>query len=327
MAFVAPSPLPDWLQPALPFARRAYALERGQDAGRVVHLIDHGRGPPVLFLHGNPTWSFLWRGVIARLPGFRCVAPDLLGFGLSSKLPRSRDHQVERHLAALEELLVALDLGAGEAAPGGANGAASASGQRGVILVGQDWGGPLVVGLAARHPERVAGLVLGNTSVLVPSRPRGTLFHRFARAPIVSEVAFRLLGFPLRSLHRTQGDPGSIRGQVARAYRWPLARVRDRAGPLGLARMVPSSPDHPSVAALRPGAAWVQAFDGPVHLVWGERDPILGRALARHMDALPRAAVTRTQAGHFLQEEVPDLLAAAVQEVAARAGVIQGSPG
>ncbi len=300
MPFVeTPPPLPGWLAPMLPFTRRAYALERGQDAGRLVHLLDHGQGPPVLLLHGNPTWSFLWRQVIERLPGRRCVAPDLLGFGLSSKLPRTRDHQVARHLDALEELLVALDL-------------------RDAVFVGQDWGGPLVVGLAARQPHRVVGLVLGNTSVLVPARPKGTLFHRFARAPLVSQVAFRLLGFPLGSLHTAQGDRSSIRGQVARAYRWPLARVRDRAGPLGLARMVPSSPDHPSVAALAPGAAWVQAFQGPVHLVWGERDPILGRALDKHVRALPRATVTRTQAGHFLQEEVPDLLAAAVQEVAAR---------
>lgn len=300
----APPPLPDWLTPMLPFGRRAYALERGQDAGKVLHLVDHGQGRPVLMLHGNPTWSFLWRHVIERLPGLRCVAPDLLGFGLSSKLPRTRDHQVTRHLDALEELLVALDL-------------------RDAVFVGQDWGGPLVVGLAARQPQRVAGLVLGNTSVLVPARPRGTLFHRFARAPLVSQLAFRVLGFPLRSLHWSQGDRASIRGQVARAYRWPLSRVRDRAGPLGLARMVPSSPDHPSVSALQPGAAWVQAFEGPVHLVWGEKDPILGRALDKHVRALPRATVTRTQAGHFLQEEVPDLLAAAVMDVEARAAEVQ----
>lgn len=300
----APPPLPDWLTSMLPFDRRAYALERGQDAGKVLHLVDHGQGRPVLMLHGNPTWCFLWRHVIERLPGLRCVAPDLLGFGLSSKLPRTRDHQVARHLDALEELLVALDL-------------------RDAVSVGQDWGGPLVVGLAARQPQRVAGLVLGNTSVLVPARPRGTLFHRFARAPLVSQFAFRVLGFPLRSLHWSQGDRASIRGQVARAYRWPLSRVRDRAGPLGLARMVPSSPDHPSMAALQAGAAWVQAFEGPVHLVWGEKDPILGRALDKHVRALPRAAVTRTQAGHFLQEEVPELLAAAVLDVEARAAGLQ----
>lgn len=306
MPFVAAPELPGFLADALPFTRRAYALERGPDAGRVLHFVDHGpdRGPPagqpVLLLHGNPTWSFLWRKVIARLPGYRCVAPDLLGFGLSSKLPRTRDHQVVRHLDALQELVAALDL-------------------RRVILVGQDWGGPLIVGTGARHPERVAGLVLGNTSVLLPARPRGTFFHRFARMPIVSQVAFRLLGFPLHTLHKTQGDPASIQGPVARAYRWPLSRIRDRAGPLGLARMVPDSLEHPSVEPLRRGEAWALAFGGPMHLVWGEKDPILGRALKKHVEAFPQARVTRTQAGHFLQEEVPELLAAAIEDVAARA--------
>lgn len=303
MPFVPAPPLPPFLAAALPFTRRAYALERGQDAGKTIHFIDHGpadaKARPVLLVHGNPMWSFLWRKVIERLPGLRCVAPDLLGFGLSSKLPRTRDHQVERHLDALEELVLALDL-------------------RDVVLVGQDWGGPMVAGLGARQPDRVSGLVIGNTAVLVPERPRGTAFHRFARTPVISQVAFRLLGFPLGGLASVQGDRRSIQGAVAKAYRFPLARYRDRAGPLGLARMVPSSLDHPSVPALRKGEAWARAFKGPMHFVWGERDPVLGRALKRHAETFPQATVTRTQAGHFLQEEVPELLAAAVEDVAAR---------
>ena len=76
--------------------------------------------------------------------------------------------------------------------------------------------------------------------------------------------------------------------------------------------------DHPSVQALRKGEDWARAFTGPMHFVWGERDPILGRALKRHAETFPQAKVTRTQAGHFLQEEVPELLAAAVEDVARR---------
>lgn len=308
MPFTPPPPLPPFLDPLVPFQRRAYRLERGHDAGKRMHLVDHGprEGRPVLMVHGNPTWSFLWRKVIARLPELRRVAPDLLGFGLSDKLGRLRDHSVERHLDALEELVLALDL-------------------KGVVLVGQDWGGPLVAGLGARlaalgEGGRVAGLVLANTSVLLPARPKGTWFHRFARTPVVAQVAFRVLGFPLKTLHKTQGDPRSIEGTVARAYQWPLSRILDRAGPLALARMVPDSLDHPSVPALRRGEAWARGFQGPMALVWGERDPVLGRALAKHVEAFPRAAVTRTQAGHFCQEEVPDELAAAISDLATRAG-------
>lgn len=247
----------------------------------------------MLLLHGNPTWSFLWRKVIRRLPELRCVAPDLVGLGLSDKPLRLREHRLDAHVEAIRELVRTLDL-------------------RDLVLVVQDWGGNIGAGLAAREPQRVAAAVLGNCAVIKPRRWRGTRFHRFARMPGVSDLVFRVLGFPLRSLHRAQGDPASIRGEVARAYRWPLRRIRDRAAPLALARMVPDGPDHPSVGPIVEGDAWLRAFAGPTALVWGTRDPILGRALDRHREALPDAPVTGTEAGHFLQEEVPEELASAI---------------
>ena len=82
-----------------------------------------------------------------------------------------------------------------------------------------------------------------------------------------------------------------------------------------MARMVPDSPEHPSVPALRRGLSWIESFEGPTALVWGEKDPILGRALKRHIELLAHASVRRTEAGHFLQEEVPDQLADAISEV------------
>jgi haloalkane dehalogenase len=298
----APPPLlPAFLAPHLPLRRGAGRLERpGPDRGRLLHFVDHGEAaaPPVLLQHGNPTWSFLWRRVIAALGEHRCVAPDLLGLGLSDRLPRTSDHTLERHVAALVELVESLDL-------------------RDLVLVGQDWGGPLVAGVGERLPGRVAGLVLANTAVVLPRRPRGTAFHRFARLPLVSDVVFRGLGFPQNWLGWAQGDRSSLGGVVGRAYRWPLRRWRDRAAPLGLARMVPGSSEHPSVAPLRRGEAWARAFGGPLALVWGTRDPLLGRALARHRAALPRARVTTTAAGHFLQEETPEALVEAVRWVAA----------
>lgn len=302
MPFTAPPPLPGFLARQLPFRRAACVLEQGPDAGRLLHFIDHGdpAARPVLLLHGNPTWSFLWRKVIALLPSFRCVAPDLLGLGLSSRLPRLADHQVARHGEAIAELVERLDL-------------------RGAVLVGQDWGGSIGAQVGARLPERFAGLVLANTVVAVPAHPRGTAFHTFARLPLLSDFVFRGLGFPQNVLRWTQGDKRSIRGEVARAYRWPLQTWADRVAPLALARMVPNRPDHRSMEALLRGDAWARSFAGPVALVWGMRDPILGRALRRHERAFPQAPVTRTEAGHFLQEEVPGELAAAVEDVARRA--------
>ncbi len=293
--------LPLFIAAQLSLHRRAYTLNQGVDEGRRLHYIDQGpaKGRPVVLLHGNPTWSFLWRKVIAELDEFRVIAPDLLGLGFSDRLPRLEDHTVDRHADAISDLLTALDL-------------------EDVILVGQDWGGPIIAGVGARLPARIRGLVLANTAVALPKVPRGTTFHRFARLPVLADLVFRGLGFPQNAMRFTQGDRKSIRGDVSRAYRWPLRRWSDRVAPLALARMVPDGPDHPSMPALRRGEAWALRFTGPTALVWGERDPILGRALARHERAFPEAMVRRTPAGHFLQEEVPEALAKSIREVATR---------
>jgi cis-3-alkyl-4-acyloxetan-2-one decarboxylase len=293
----APS-LPEWLGDMLPFAR--LRVDVGEHA---LHVMSSGTGEAVLLLHGNPTWGFLWRKVAAALADdpLRLVMPDLVGLGFSDKPRRLREHQLDDHGRWIEELVTALEL------------------QR-FVLVGQNWGGPIGLRMVAARPERLAGLVLANT-VVGPPRPgfRPTAFHRFARIPLVSTLAFRFLGFPLGSLHRAQGDPRSLRGQVAAAYRYPLRSWRDRVAPLALARMVPHAPHHPSMAALVRCQDAAEAFRGPSALVWGERDPILGRSLKRVASLLPQAEVTTTGAGHFLQEEVPEIIAGAVRKVAAQA--------
>ncbi|WP_375768630.1 alpha/beta fold hydrolase [Archangium gephyra] len=264
-----------------------------------MHYVDEGEGRPVLLVHGNPTWSFLYRKVIAGLAGgpYRVVAPDLIGLGLSDKPRELSAHTLRRHGESLLELVRGLDL-------------------KDVVLVVQDWGGPMGAWMAARAEDRVTGLVVMNTALLKPERFRTTAFHRFSHLPVVSDVAFRLFNFPLPVLGRTQGDPASISGDVARAYAWPLRRVVDRAAPLALARMVPNSPEHPTMAELTEGEAWARSFPGAVELVWGVKDPILGRALRRHREVFPRARVTETAAGHFLQEEVPEEIVAAIRRVA-----------
>ncbi len=305
-----PAPaLPSWLERMVPFQRSCIEIE-----GHRLHWMEAGQGRPVLLLHGIPTWSFLWRKVAAAFGGepFRLVMPDLVGFGLSDKPHDASFHQLRTHARIIGELIEALGLAQ-------------------LIFVGQDWGGPVGLLALADRPERAAGVVLLNTIADPPrAGAQPTFFHRFARWPVVSDVAFRLLGYPLNVLASAQGDPGSIRGDVARAYRWPLRRIADRVAPLALARvggeglgarqwMVPDSPDHSTVEGLRKCQAFLQTFSGPSAIVWGERDPILGRKLRRVERLLPQAHVTRTQAGHFLQEEVPKEIADAVRDVARRA--------
>jgi pimeloyl-ACP methyl ester carboxylesterase len=291
-----PAPaLPDWLARLVPFERSVIR------AGSVnVHVMESGRGRPVLLVHGNPTWGFIWRKVAAALSGepLRLVMPDLVGLGLSDKPRDPSWHTLDNHAAALGAVIDALGL-------------------TDFILAAQDWGGPIALRALADRPGRLAGLLLANTVVGPPRagfRPKA--FHRLAKLPVLSDLLFRGLGFPQNILGWVQGDRASISGEVARAYTWPLRHVADRVAPLALARMVPDSFDHPSVPALLRAQEAVTSFGGPAELVWGVRDPILGSVHAHIARLLPKARVTLTQAGHFLQEEVPTELASALRRLA-----------
>ncbi len=279
-------PLPEWLADEYPFARHTMHVE-----GRDIHFVDEGEGPAVLLMHGNPTWGFLYRHVIRRLRDakVRCIVPDLFGFGLSEKPSAWRAHTLTAHARTMGRLLQALV-------------------DDDVVLVGQDWGGPIVLGAGREAGLPIKGIVLGNTAVLRPARPfRSKPFHRLSQLPVVSDALFRGGNLPVTLMNRVQHQR---LGRVTQAaYRYPFLRIKDRAGPLALARMVPNAEDHPSTQAMDDICAFVEQVAAPVTLVWGRNDPMLGRTLGRHRRAFPTARVVDTVAGHFLQEEVPDVLA------------------
>jgi haloalkane dehalogenase len=283
----------------VPFER--YGVDVG---GYTMHVMEQGEGLPVVLVHGNPTWGFLYRRVAQALSGepLRLIMPDLIGLGFSDKPRRGSMHQLANHTRWMRRFLEQLEL------------------ERCVMVV-QDWGGAIGIGgLADLEPRPKAGLVILNTA-FTPPKPgfKATAFHRFARMPVVSELAFRGLGFPQIRLDMAQGDKSSIRGEVARAYRYPLRSRIDNVAPLALARMVPNDVDHPSIAPMVRCQRFVQEeLDGPVAIVWGDRDPVLGRVRSWMEKLFPDAPVTRTQAGHFLQEEVPNEIAAAIRDVADR---------
>lgn len=294
--------LPDWIEAQLPAGARHDLIDVGDRMQ--MHVAEWGPvdGKPVLLVHGNPTWSFLWRKVIAAVlaknPRLRLIAPDLVGLGLSSK-PDADAHTIENHAKWLGRVID--DRTDGK-----------------LVVVAQDWGGPISLHAMASRRDRLAGLVLGNTAVSPPREGfKPTLFHRLAQLPVVSTLLFRELGFPLGVLHMSQSDRSSIRGDVARAYRWPLRKRADRAAPLALARMVPDSQSHPSVSALRVTEELFRTVEVPISIVWGTKDPVLGRVI-NHLERMrPDAKVVRSdRAGHFLQEEVPDLLADALLSIA-----------
>lgn len=291
-----PAPeIPRAIRAHLPFER--YAVDVG---GPKVHVMECGRGVPVLCLHGNPTWGYLWRKVALRLDPerFRVIMPDLVGLGYSDKPHAASAHTLERHIDWVGALIDRLALDR-------------------FVIVGQDWGGPIGFGACAARAERVAGLVVLNTAI-GPPRPgfRASGFHRFARLPLIADAAFRLGQFPQAFMAFAQGDRRSIDLAALRAYVTPLLDPRSNVAPLALARMVPDSHSHPSIPALERVQAFVSRFGGPASIVWGTRDPILGRVVGWVEKNLPHARVWRTEAGHFLQEEVPDEIAQAIAHAA-----------
>ncbi|HKY56935.1 MAG TPA: alpha/beta fold hydrolase [Aeromicrobium sp.] len=291
--------LPDWLAKLVPFER--YLVDVGDQQ---MHVMESGQGRPVVLLHGNPTWGFLYRKVAAELAGepLRVIMPDLIGFGFSSRPARTSDHNLTNHAAWFGQFLDALELDD-------------------LIFMGQDWGGAIGTLALADRPGRMTGLVLGNTAVTPPKEGfNPTLFHKLARLPVASDLLFRGLGYPQNNLNLGQGERHSIVGDDARAYKYPLRTWRDRGAVLAMAREVPDSLEHRSVPLLKRCQEFVESFEGPAALVWGDRDPVLGRLKNRTARLLPQASVTSTSGGHFLQEQVPVEIADAIRGVAAQSG-------
>ena len=281
---------PAWVDDALyPFADRWAEV-----LGSRVHYVDEGAGTPLLMVHGNPTWSFLYRDVIAGLrDAFRCVAVDLPGFGLSTA-PAGYGFTAGEHARVLAALVDELGLD-------------------GYVLVGQDWGGPVGLGAAGRAPERVAGLVLGNTwAWSMRTRPAAQLWahsiggipgrHVVERLNAFVEVAMRG-GVRRRPLSRAVFDH----------YRRPFPTAASRRPTWTFAREVTGASSfltgwvEPALEALG---------DRPALLPWGDRDPVFSLGdRARLAGALPRArAETLRGAGHFIQEDAGPEIARLVRE-------------
>jgi len=270
-------------------------------AGARVHMVDEGAGPPVLMLHGNPTWSFLWRGVIRALRGeARRLAPDLPGFRLSPA-PSGYGFSPAEHARVVEAVVLALDL-------------------RDLTLAMQDWGGPIGLWVAGRHPERIRALAVGNSWAWPVN---GDIhFEAFAASMggAVGRWAIRRCNLFVNLLiplgcARRKPEP-----EVMAAYRAPFRSPDSRTPTHVFPRAITGARDF--LAAVEAGLAALR--DTPAVLMWGDRDPAF-RAKERDRFAalLPnhRRADLRG-AGHFIQEDAPEEIAAAVRGVlGARAGM------
>ncbi len=268
---------PAWLdQGAYPFDHEFFDAGPGR-----MHYVDEGEGQPVLFLHGNPTWSFLYRHLIAGLSGdYRCVAPDYLGFGLSEK-PRGWSYRPSAHAVTVERLAAALDL-------------------KDVVLVVHDWGGPIGASYAAGHPENVAGFVVQNSFAWPAEDLQARVFSRALGGHVGHYLVRQHNLFADRVMPALFADRSKL-ARVHDQYRRPLATPDDREASWVLPREVTGS------------RAWLETlwrqrtgFAGkPALIAWGTRDPAFGTAERRRWEALfPDADLIRFDVGHYVAEEV-----------------------
>jgi len=289
-------PLPDYAAKHITGDYKSYLVE--VEPGIKVHVLEVGSGYPVFLQHGNPTSGFLYRKVAAELPTdrLRLIMPTLVGFGFSSKIPASR-HTLENHMRWINSVLVQLKLTE-------------------LVYVGQDWGGPIGMGALTLSPDLLKGAVLLNTGFNAPTEKIDiSRAHAAVKTLIVGELILEVFGSIFKHLNEFQGDSGSIPEDVIDLYARPVLESGNGKAPLATMRMVTDGPDHPSTPAMRTIEQYVQGLNIPAEIVWGMNDPILGRLLPKMKENFPKAPVTETKGGHFLQEQVPTQIAAALLRV------------
>ncbi|MGH3451646.1 MAG: haloalkane dehalogenase [Haloechinothrix sp.] len=247
-------------------------------------------GPPVLLLHGEPTWSFLYRTMLPVLAdaGLRAIAPDLVGFGRSDKPADVSDHSYLRHVEWVRALAFdALDL-------------------RAVTLVGQDWGGLIGLRLVAEHPDRFDRVVAANTGLPTGDHPMPDIWWMF-RETVAKAETLDVGRFVQAGCRTPMSD------EIRAGYDAPFPDETYKAGPRAMPMLVPTSPDDPATEANR--AAWqaLSTSDKPFLCAFSDGDPITGPMAPILKRAIPGAAgrehPTITGAGHFLQEDAGDRLA------------------
>ena len=265
------------------------------------HVLDNRVNPAtgtMICVHGNPTWSYLWRRFLAEAPpGWRVVAVDQLGMGFSERTPRART--LARRID---------DLGRGVAALG-------LAGQ--VVVVAHDWGGPIALGWAEQHPEQLAGIILANTGVSVPSGNAVPLLIRLARSPLLRKLV--CVHAPIFVSAAACLSRAPLPADVKRSLRAPYGSAARRRAIGDFVADIPLEADHPSRGALESVAAGLTSFhEMPVLMLWGPRDPVFTQDSLRDlMTRLPHADVQRyAGASHLVTEDAVSAAADAWRWVA-----------
>ncbi len=277
--------------PGYPFAPHYVDIADGEGGELRVHYVDEGPSgaPPVLLMHGEPSWSFLYRTMIPILveAGLRAVAPDLVGFGRSDKPSRRTDYTYQRHVDWMAGWLDAVDL-------------------QGATLVGQDWGGLIGLRLVAEHPERFDRVVAANTFLPTGDRHPGDAFlawQRFSQETPEFAVGKIVNG----------GCTTDLTPEVVAAYDAPFPDESYKEGARQFPMLVPSSPDDPAAGPNRDAWKVLREWTKPFLCAFSDQDPITRgadkvlRAEIPGCEGQPHAVISG--GGHFLQEDRGEELA------------------
>lgn len=277
-----------------PFTPHLINLEQGK-----MCFIDEGEGDPLLFLHGNPTWSYINRHFITPLACHRrVIAPDHLGFGRSDK-PSDAPYTLHWHIKNITEMIISLDL-------------------QNITLIVHDWGGPIGLGFATEHYSRIKRLVIFNSWAFRINH--GTKLH-----PILASVRKPIIGERLvleKNFLIEQGIPAGIYKKelitpiTMNAYRAPFSEPNSRRAILELVRNIPLTAEHPSNQIITRTENRLHLLDIPVAIIWGTQDPVFPPTFVNKWKYhFPSAKVyLLSEASHFLQEDEPGQILSILQD-------------
>jgi len=267
--------------PGFPYEPRYVEVE-----GLRMAYVERGEGDPILLLHGEPTWSYLYRHMIPPLArAGRVIAPDLIGFGRSDKPAAANAYTYKSHARWLRGFIQALDLNR-------------------ITMVCQDWGGSLGLRVLSQMPERFARLVAMNTSIS-DGRARGEALMKWRR------YSQRVPSLDLAHMMRASLKKGQLSDAEAAAYAAPFPSVEYQTAALVFPRLVPIRPDHPGAYDNRVAIERLMTLDLPVLLTWGDDDPITAPAEAHLRSIFKNVApkIVVEGAGHFIQEDAGEEVA------------------
>ena len=265
-----------------PFSSNIFQIEKYH-----YHYLDEGsNGEPLLMLHGNPTWSFYYRNLILGLKdSYRCVVPDHMGMGFSDK-PQYYPYTLSQHIDNLEKLLDYLKL-------------------ENITLVVHDWGGPIGMGFAVRHPKRIKRLVIFNTAAFLSREIPLSL--KLCRLPVFGAIAIRgFNAFARTAIYWACKKQERMVRKVRAGYLKPYGSYADRIATLRFVQDIPMNEDSPSYSVLRNIEENLNLFSShPVKIIWGAQDFVFNEHfLNRWKEIFPQAEIHRIEgAGHYVVED------------------------